>query len=219
MVQSNTTLMLKKIRIDRNEFITRDKLFAYCRSFKLDYDEIIPYYLRKGYITRIFKGIFYVNTPSELNLKSQKYNHLELVAKGLNMKSVSHWYFGLHTALKLNNMTHEHFTVNDVISDTLLRMRPMSISGSKFKFTRISSKLYGFGIIRKPSRIKGISIRYSNPEKTILDFAYLWSYRGYSPQRILSGLADWTENLNEKNLHIFSKRYPLSVQRIIKVIE
>ncbi|HXG07947.1 MAG TPA: hypothetical protein VNI77_11560 [Nitrososphaera sp.] len=62
------------------------------------------------------------------------------------MKGIGNWYFGLHTALKLNNMTHEHFAAEDVISDLLFRAKPLNISGSKFKFTQLSPRPMSFGI-------------------------------------------------------------------------
>ena len=77
------------------------------------------------YIIRIFRGIFYVKSLEEIKYKKVKYNHLELVAKGLELKGVKHWYFGLHTALKLNNATHEYFTIDYVITDSFYRNKPI----------------------------------------------------------------------------------------------
>lgn len=219
MVHVTTGLMLKRIQLDNNEFITREKLLTYCREFRLDYNGAISYYLRKSYLVRIFRGIFYVRSPEELRLGRQRYNHLEMVAKGLELKSVEKWYFGLYTALKLNNMTHEYFNVEDVVSTKLLRVRPVTISEHKFKFTRISSSLYGFGITEKRTKIKGTKLKYSDPEKTILDFVYLWRYRGFTGDLILFNIADWTNDLSKRELANYSKRYPASVRRIVEGIE
>ena len=219
MVHVTTGLMLKRIQLEGNEFITREKLITYCKDFKIDYDDAIAYYLRKEYLLRIFRGIFYVKSPEELNLGRQRFNHLELVAKGMSLKSVNDWYFGLYTALKLNNMTHEHFNAEDVISTKLLRISPITISKHKFRFTKISASLYGFGIIEKRTRIRGVNLRYSDPEKTILDFVYLWRYRGNADERIVSSIADWTGNINRKKLRSHAIKYPSSVKRIVEKIE
>src|SRR3990172_12450109 len=108
--------LLKKLQLDGKGFVTAEELEGYCRLMRLDYGVVVRYFGMQGYLVRIFRGIFYVKSPEELKLGRHRYDHLELVAKGLELKKVTRWYFGLHTALKLNNMTHEHFTVEDVVS-------------------------------------------------------------------------------------------------------
>ena len=168
-----TDILLRKLRIENREFVTSEDLRAYCKILKLDYDIAIRHLVPRGYLVRIFRGIFYIKTLEELKLARPRYNHLELVARGLELKRVKNWYFGLHTALKLNNMTHETFVVEDVVSDKLFRANPIAIAGYKFKFSKLSSSLLGFGIRNAENGVK-----YSDPEKTILDFIYLWKYNG-----------------------------------------
>ena len=96
-------------------------------------------------------------------------SHLELAARGLEIKKVKNWYFGLHTALKLNNMTHESFAIEEVISDSLFRAKPIKIANYNFKFIKLPRKLFGFGVEER----NGLTI--SDPEKTVLDFIYLWN--------------------------------------------
>ena len=107
---------------------------------------------------RIFRGIFYVKSLDEIKLGKNKYSHIDLVAKGLALKSVKNWYFGLYTALKLNNMKHEHFTIDYVVNDKILRIKPITIAGYKFKFVKLKSALFSFGIIGK-------NLKYSDPKK------------------------------------------------------
>jgi hypothetical protein len=52
---------------------------------------------------RIFRGIFYIKSAEEIDMRRDRYNHLELVAKGLELKGVKDWYFGLYTALKVTS--------------------------------------------------------------------------------------------------------------------
>lgn len=205
------SILLKKLRIENKEFVTSKELKLYCRSMKLDYNNVIRYFIAQGYLTRIFRGIFYVNTLEELKLGRSKYNHLELVAKGLELKNVKNWYFGLHTALKLNNMTHEYFAVEDVINDTLFRANPMDIAGYKFKFTRISPSLVDFGINKKDE-----IIRYSDPEKTILDFIYIWKYNGVPNDRIILDISEWARLGSKEKLMSYAKKYPKTVSEIIE---
>ena len=127
MIKSN--LLLKKLRLDKKEFITSEELKRYCKSMTLNYEKTIKYYVSRGYLIRIFKGIFYVKSLDEVKLDKIEYNHLELVAKGLELKGVKNWYFGLYTALKFNNITHESFAVDYVVNNKLLRTKPINIAG------------------------------------------------------------------------------------------
>ena len=160
----NIKHLLRKLRLNGKEFITDLDLKEYCSLFELTYADTVAYLLRKKYLIRIFRGIFYVRSVEEVILGRSKYSHFQLVARGLELKKIENWYFGLHTALKLNNMTHEYFAIEDVLSDTLFRAAPISIAGHKFRFTKISSSLMDFGTL------KDRGIRFSDPEKTILDF-------------------------------------------------
>jgi len=78
-----SSILLKKLRIDKKEFITSEELKRYCKTLTLNYEKTIKYYVSRGYLIRIFKGIFYVKSLDEVKLCRVKYNHLELAAKGL----------------------------------------------------------------------------------------------------------------------------------------
>jgi hypothetical protein len=158
-------------------------------------------------VTRIFKGIFYVKSLDEVKLGRSKYNYLELVAKGLELKGVKNWYFGLYTALKLNNMTHEHFTIDYVINDKIFRAKPIKIAGYNFRFVKLKSALFNFGIIQD-------DLRYSDPEKTILDFSYIFRYKGISEERAIVDVAEWASDLSKARINEYSKNYPRTVQKI-----
>jgi len=201
--------LLKRMQLDGKGFLTADELKAYCKSMRVDYDIVVRYFGMRNYLVRIFRGVFYVKSPEELKLGRSKYTHLELVAKGLELKSVKQWYFGLHTALKLNNMTHETFTVEDVINDKLFRANPFTIAGYKFKFSRLSSSLLDFGITKAEK-----DVRYSDPEKTVLDFIYLWRYNGIPDGKIVSDVRGWSKNVNKARMREYSKKYPKTVAEI-----
>ncbi len=204
------SVLLKKLRIENKEFVTSKELEVYCKSMKLDYTSVIRYFIARGYLTRIFRGIFYVKSLDELKLGRSKYSHLELVAKGLELKNIRNWYFGLHTALKLNNMTHEYFAVEDVINDTLFRANPINIAGYKFKFTKLSHSLVSFGIKKKDE-----IVRYSDPEKTVLDFIYIWRYNGVPDDKIVLDISEWAKHGSKERLRSYAKKYPKTVTEII----
>jgi len=203
-----TDVLLRKLRLENKEFVTSKDLRAYCKSLKLNYDIVIRHLVPRRYLVRIFKGIFYVKSLEELELARSKYSHLELVAKGLELKNVRRWYFGLHTALKLNNMTHETFAVEDVINDKLFRANPVNIAGYKFRFTKMSPSLLGFGIKENNG------LRYSDPEKTILDFIYIWRYHGIPSEKIIADVSEWTKHASKGKLRRYAEKYPKTVAEI-----
>ena len=195
--------------MDRKEFVTAEELKRHCKMMKLNYEMVVRYFGMRAYLVRIFRGVFYVKSLEELKLGRNKYNHLELVAKGLELKNVKRWYFGLHTALKLNNMTHETFAVEDVVNDKLFRANPIAIAGYKFKFSRLSPSLLGFGI-----RKAGNGVRYSDPEKTLLDFIYLWRYNGIPEEKIVADVSGWEKGASKEKLMAYAKKYPKTVAEI-----
>jgi hypothetical protein len=209
MVKSN--LLLKKLRLDKKEFVTSEELKRYCKSMSLSYEKTIKYFVSREYVVRIFKGIFFVKSIDEVKLGKSKYNHLELVAKGLELKGVKNWYFGLFTALKLNNLTHESFAVDYVVNDRLLRSKPINIAGYKFRFIKLTPRLVEFGIIAN-------TLKYSDPEKTILDFIYTWRYNGIPKEKIVLDVSEWAKDISNEKTKEYAACYPKTVQEIAAVM-
>lgn len=206
-----TALLLKKLRIDEKEFIKADELRKYSKAMGTDYTATVKYLSSHGHLVRIFRGVFYVKTLDEEELGRTRYTPLELVAKGLELKGVENWYFGLNTALKLNNMTHEHYSIDYVVSDKLFRAKPIGIAGYKFRFVKLAPKLLGFGV-------KTDGVRYSDPEKTVLDFVYTWRYNGVPKERILLDIREWSGMLSKNTLRKYSENYPKTVRSIAEAI-
>lgn len=204
-------LILRKLRLEEKEFVTSEELKKICSSLNIKYESAIRHLIPRGHLIRIFRGIFYVTTPDEALTKKRKYSHLELVSKGLKVKEMEDWYFGLYTALKLNNMTHEHYVIEYVVNNLIQRSNPMEIAGYRFKFVKVKSQLLGFGVI-------GDELRHSDPEKTILDFIYLWRYNGIPDQRITLSVKEWTNDVDEEKLKSHSEYYPRTVARLLEEI-
>jgi|WetSurMetagenome_2_1015567.scaffolds.fasta_scaffold266907_2 hypothetical protein len=207
-----TSLLLKKLRLEKKEIVTSEELKVYCKQLKLDYDSTIDHFVTRGHFIRVFRGIFYVKSLDELKLGKTKYSHLELVTKGLDAKGVNNWYFGLYTALKLNNMTHEYFSIDYVVNDKILRANPMKIASHRFRFMKLKPLLFSFGVSSEES------IRYSDPEKTILDFIYMWRYNGVPKDRIIADAGEWSTNLYVSKFIEYAENYPKTVQAIAKEI-
>jgi len=209
--EMKTNLLLRKLYTEGREFLTSEELKHYCTSMKLDYETAIDHFVKRHYLIRIFRGIFYVRSLEELKLGKAKYSHLELVAKGMELKNVENWYFGLYTALKLNNMTHEHFAAEYVVNDRIFRSNPVNIAGHRFRFVKLASKILGVGVV-------GDAVRYSDPEKTVLDFIYLWRQRAIPKDKIVLDIAEWARNLSKEKTRRYTKEYPKTVGDIAREV-
>jgi len=201
--------LLRKLWMDKKEFVTAEELKTYCRSMRMDYATVVSYFVKRKYFVRVLRGIFYVKSLEEAKLGRSRYNHLDLVARGLELKKVGNWYFGLHTALKLNNMTHETFAVEDVINDKLFRANPFTIAGYKFKFSKLSRSLLDFGIKKGEN-----GVRYSDREKTVLDFIYISRYNGIPEEKIVADVSGWAKGASKEKLRAYAKKYPKTVAEI-----
>jgi predicted transcriptional regulator of viral defense system len=208
----NTSILLKKLYLEKIEFITSEELEKYCKEFEMDYTDTVRYFIRRGYLIRIFKKIFYLRGIEEIKLGRTKYSYRDLISKGLELKGVKNWYFGLYSALKMNNMTHESFIVDHILNDRLFRPKPINIMDYKIEFHKISPKLLTFGIIKKRN------INYSDPEKTILDFIYILRYNGVSKKRILIDIKDYAENASIEKLRKYVKHYPNTVKETFEAL-
>ncbi len=201
---------MRKLWSDGGKFINSEELKGVFGKLKVSYTDMVRYLLARGYLIRIFRGIFYVKSLEEVKFGRLDERYLNLVAEGLRIKGVERWYFGLYTALKLNKVTHEYFTVDFVVNDKIFRAKEIEISGYKFKFIKVKSELLKFGIKEKAG------IRYSDLEKTILDFIYLWRYRGIPKEKILVDISEWVEKASPSKLKRYVKKYPKSVEKILE---
>ncbi len=195
-------LIVKKLQLSKNKFITREEIKNYCKEIHIDYYVAIRYLTHNNYLVRILRGIFYIKSIEERKLNKIDINHFLAIKEALKIKGVDNWYFGLETALKLNNLTHEYFTVDYVVSDKIFRAKPISILNHKVKFVKLTHRLTSFGIIRS-------KIPYSNPEKTILDLIYLGKYNK-------TELRDIIDNLSKNKLLKYSREYNKRVIEIVK---
>ncbi|MBD3171396.1 hypothetical protein GF326_02885 [Candidatus Bathyarchaeota archaeon] len=204
-----TDAILRKLRRENTEFTTSEELKKLCSNLGIEYDSAIRHLVPRGHLVKVFRGIFYVKSLEEVHLGRNKYSHMELVARGLAVRGVKNWYYGLSTALVLNNMTHERFNVDYVINDNIQRNSSMSIAGHEFIFKKVKPQLLTFGVIKA-------KLSYSDPEKTILDMVYLDRYGGVPPEKTVLNISEYMDMVDSERLIDYSIHYPLTVGRFVE---
>lgn len=202
--------VLKKIKQDNKEFVTSEELQIYSKDLYLDYRTISNYLVTRGFLLNILDDIYYVKSEEEILQNKLNYSILELVGKGLDLKNVKNWYFGLYTALNLINIEYEH--ENDMfylINDQIIKEKPIKILGKDFRFLTFKNTLFNFGIIDN-------KVKYSDHEKTILDLIYLWQYNHMNESRILINAYKLLDGISEEKILDYSQYYPISNRKVLK---
>jgi hypothetical protein len=204
------TILVRRLWLEEGRYITASALKERCKPLGLSYGDALAYLFRNKYVIRILRGFFYIPSVEERRLKTLGPNPYEAIAKAMEYKKVKNWYFGLETAIKWNNVTHEHFNVDYVVSDTLFRPKPILILGRKIKFVKLKKDLFRFGIKREKS------LRYSDLEKTILDLIHVRKYAGRTNKAIVDEVIEWGETASKKKLRAYATHYSRSVQKIVE---
>jgi hypothetical protein len=165
---------------------------------------------REGYLVPLFRGFYYVRTPEELRLRTERYDPLELFSLAARAKGIGEWYFGLTTALRLNGLTHEDRREETVVSRAIYRIHGVPIGSRRFVIHKWDKELFGFGLERRRTYF------VSDPEKTVLDLAYLdyWRARKSHP-----AMRVWTEHLtsvNARKVRRYLPHYPAEMRRTVE---
>lgn len=188
--------------------VTREEVKTACKKFRANYVNTINFMISYGYFVRILRGLYYVKTIEEFKLK-KSVDPYKIISLGLNRLGLD-WYFGLYTALRLNGLTHEFFRTIFVINDEIYRPKEIEIAGEKVKFLKLKSKLLSLGVVDRNG------IRFSDAEKTLLDFAYVFRYRGLPEEKIISTICEYERNLERRKIKAYLRLYPKSVEKVIK---
>jgi len=210
MTKMTTPLIWKKLIIERHKIVTSAEIRRLALNLDKGEERSLRYLQEHGYIYRILRGIFYVKSPEEREKGFFECSKYEMVSKAMKQKGIRNWYFGLETALLLNNMTHEYFVVNYVITDSYRTTKIINILDTKFQFHKWSKKHFMFGIIRKSG------LAYSDREKTVLDLAYKIYLRESDSRRVTSPLRDYETYLNQSNLSTYLEFYPPGFRELLR---
>ncbi|MCF7872390.1 hypothetical protein K9L97_05135 [Candidatus Woesearchaeota archaeon] len=203
-------LLVKKLNLIDKKIITSDELKSYCSMVGVTYLDAIKYLIRYKYLHRIMRGIFYNPSIRERKMNGFDMTYREAIIKALEIKGVKNWYFGLETAIKLNNLTHEFFVVDYILNDSIARTKSLEVFGNKVRFVKVKSELCNFGM----KRIN--YLKFSDVEKTILDFIYLLKYRGYEAPLIRSKIIDYVDIASKDKLKTYAKKYNKTVEEFVR---
>lgn len=200
----SSALVWESLARDGREVVTKSELDKLASRLNKNPKNTIDHLVRGNYLTPLFRGTYRVNTPAEVRLGVPERNHLELFAVGAREKGLRHWYFGLHTALRLNGLTHEYLTVETVINDKLYRPKGIEIGGRLFILHKWNTTITRFGITRE----SGLPV--SDREKTVLDLAY---HEFWAERRGRKTPGDWCahlDNVDTERFLDYLERFPPS---------
>ena len=201
------SLIWKRLLIQEKKIATSDEIRELAKELGKDEERSLYYLQEEGYITRILRGIFYVRSIEERERGTYDDSIYKMVALALEDKCVERWYFGLETALKMNKMTHEYFTIDYVLTDSYRTTKVIRILNTRFQFLKRSGRYFQNGIITRNG------IRYSDPEKTVLDLAYQRYLDSKDPGLFLSPIKEYQKKIELEKANKYLSMYPLSFQK------
>jgi len=202
--------ILKKIREEKKELISLDELKNYCKELYLNYRIKCNYLISRKFLIKILDDIYYVKTSNEIIQNIINPPISELIAKALKLKNIHKWYYGLFTALKLNEIDYNHQNKYCyLINNRIFKNKPIKILDKKYRFIRFQDDLFNFGIING-------KVKYSDLEKTILDLLYLWEYTHRNENKILIELSKLLNGTSKEKILEYSQYYPKSNIIILK---
>lgn len=207
MTQIKASLIWKRLLIQNKKIVTSKEIEQLAEELDKNRKRSLYYLQEEGYIARILRGIFYVKSFSERQQKTFDPSIYEIVAGALEKKRVKKWYFGLETALKLNNLTHEYFTIDYVLTDSYRTTKVIKILDTRFQFLKRSKKYFHKGIIVTNG------LRYSNPEKTVLDLAYQRHLDSKDSDLFLLPIKEYREKIDVEKAKDLLSMYSLSFQK------
>ena len=202
-----TSLIWERFLVEDRRMVTSSEIRELAEEMSRDPNQAIDYLQSNDYMVRVLRGIFYVKSPGERRRKVLERSLYEIVAMALKLKGVRRWYFGLETALKLNVMTHEHFVVDYVLTDSYRTTKTIRIMGTAFRFIRRGDRHFRRGISRKGP------LRYSDPEKTVLDLTYREYLRSKESPMFTSPVEEHRAVIDMDRLRALLEDYPPDFRR------
>lgn len=215
MTQLKTSLIWEKLNLNNVRIVTGYILDQYAKELGKDPVDSVRYLQRHGYIHRVLRGIFYVSDYRELDRGGFDYSLQEMISEAMGIKKVERWYFGLESALSLSRMTHEHFNIEYVITNSYRTTKTINILGTPVRFYSWSDNLHIDGSLEQLRTKHDIVISYSDNEKTVLDLAYKKYIDGN--RNVIDPLLEYSEKCDPVKLRSYLAEYPPGFRGLVKV--
>ena len=154
-------------------------------AFQMDSRAALVALSRNGALVPVvFRGIYYVRNRNERDLRTIEEDPFRILARACDMKLGRKWYFGLSTALKLAGVWgQQSLTTMTIITRMRVQRARASFAGYAVEFKVLSVSSFDSML-----RTDGV-IRYSEPVRTLLDFAYFSARHGSSDEYARSVVA------------------------------
>lgn len=166
--------------------VTSDDVKKVAKDFKMNPRAGLDGLIRNGALEPVlFKGIYYVRNRDERDLQTIQEDPLRIIARACNVRIGKDWYFGLATALKLAGVWGQQ-TLTTI---TIITKRRVQHSESSFGGYVVEFKAISIPSFESDLRIDGV-IRYSDPVRTLIDYAYLGARHGDANDYTRKILAD-----------------------------
>jgi hypothetical protein len=172
---------------------------------------MINYLINKKDLIKIFADFYYVKNKKEISSKNFKKKHtlVGLVSKLLEMMKVEDWYFGLHSALRLHGISLKDNPAECLICSRVpFNSKRLEVLGKKLQVFVFKQNLFDFYIEKN-------GVKYSDLEKTFLDFIYLWKLNHVPDHKLLGILGKYRDKISKEKLITYSEIYPREIQLII----
>jgi hypothetical protein len=187
-VLSKTGKVYNSLLSRSERVVTSDDIKNVAKQFKMNARAGLDGLIRNGALEPVlFKGIYYVRNRDEQELQTIRVDPLHIIARACNVRIGKDWYFGLATALKLAGAWGQQtLTTITIITKKRIQHSRSSFGGYAVEFKAISIPSFESNL-----RIDG-EIRYSDPVRTLLDYAYLGARHGDSvdyTKQIISDIA------------------------------
>ncbi|WP_147654227.1 type IV toxin-antitoxin system AbiEi family antitoxin domain-containing protein [Methanomassiliicoccus luminyensis] len=208
-----TSVIWDRLNLNNVRFVSRETLDQYARELGKNPADSMKYLQRHGYIHRVLRGFFYVSDYKDLDRGGFEYSLQEMISEAMKVKNVKKWYFGLESALKLNLMTHEHFNIDYVITDSFRTTKTIEILKRPVRFYSWSGRIHIDGSLKQYRSKHGITIPYSDVEKTVLDLAYK-TYIGRSGN-VIDPVLEYREECDPMKLRSYLMEYPPAFREMV----
>jgi len=187
-------------------------LEANSKDLYYNYKNMINYLINKKDLIKIFADFYYVKNKLEISSNNFKNTHtlVGLVSKLLEIMNVEDWYFGLHTALNLHNISLKENPAECLICSRIpFNSKKIEVLGKKLQIFVFKADLFAYYFEKN-------GVKYSNLEKTFLDFVYLWKLNHLPDHKILGILGKYREKISKEKIIKYSEIYPPEIQRVIE---